>query len=243
MKNIGIPDTPIDPEVVALAQQYGNRRDSLLAIFQALQVKHGGLTDKIISDVARVLHLTPAQAYGVASFYAMLSTHIGPPHTIRLCDSPPCWLRGAAHIHATLEATRGQGWTVTRTSCLGLCDRAPAALVDMQPCGPLTPERVPDSWTGWRGDMPSYQQPLPGEVRVLLAHAGALGSLLIGRRPESRGLSGPPARLAAVCRRCSQGSGSLWCAWPGWCWLSGWAEMAHRRPTTAYADVRGVQCR
>ena len=174
MRNIGIPDTPIDPEVVALAQQYGNRRESLLAIFQVLQAKRGGLTDKIISDVARVLHLTPAQAYGVASFYTMLSTHIEAPHTIRLCDGPPCWLRGAAHIRATLEATREQGWAVTRTSCLGLCDRAPAALVDMQPCGPLTPERVPDIWEGWRGDMPTYQQPLPGEVRVLLAHAGVI---------------------------------------------------------------------
>jgi NADH:ubiquinone oxidoreductase subunit F (NADH-binding)/NADH:ubiquinone oxidoreductase subunit E len=172
MRNIGLPGTPLDPEIVMLAQQYGHRREALLEMFRTLQVTHGGLTEKMVSDVARVLHISPAQAFGVASFYAMLSTHSGPPHTIRLCDSPPCWLRGAAHFRTAVEATSGVAWTVTRTSCLGLCDRAPAALVDEQQCGPLTPERVPEVWQGWRGAAPTYGQPLPGEVRVLLAHVG-----------------------------------------------------------------------
>jgi NADH:ubiquinone oxidoreductase subunit F (NADH-binding)/NADH:ubiquinone oxidoreductase subunit E len=172
MRNIGIPDAPLDPEVVALAQRHGNRHEALLDIFRTLQATHGGLSHKIVSDVARVLHISPAQAYGVASFYAMLSTHIRPPHTIRLCDSPPCWLRGAASIQAMVEATGGEGWTVTRTSCLGLCDRAPAALVDEQQCGPLIPERLPEVWAGWRGIAPTYAPPLPGEVRVMLTHTG-----------------------------------------------------------------------
>jgi hypothetical protein len=109
-----------------------------------------------------------------ASFYAMLSTHIRPPHTIRLCDSPSCWRHGAAAVRAMAEATGGEAWTVTRTSCLGLCDRAPAALMDEQQCGPLTPERVPEVWAGWQGAAPTYTQPLPGEVSVMLTHAGAI---------------------------------------------------------------------
>ena len=32
-------------------------------------------------------------------------------------------------------------------------------------------------WAGWWGEMPTYAQPLPGEVRVLLAHAGAIDPL------------------------------------------------------------------
>jgi NADH:ubiquinone oxidoreductase subunit F (NADH-binding)/NADH:ubiquinone oxidoreductase subunit E len=177
MRNIGIPDPPIAPEVVALVRQYGRRRDALLDILRTLHDTHGGLTDTLLADVARVLHLSPAQVAGVASFYAMLSTHRQAPHTIRLCDSAPCWLRGAASIRAAVEATCGVAWTVTRTSCLGLCDRAPAALVDTQQCGPLTVERLPAMWAGWRGEMPTYAQPLPGEVRVLLAHAGAIDPL------------------------------------------------------------------
>jgi NADH:ubiquinone oxidoreductase subunit E len=110
MRNIGISEAPLDPAIVALAQQHGHRREALVDIFRALQAQYGGLTDNMISDVARVLRLSPAQAYGVASFYAMLSTHRGPPHIIRLCDSPPCWLRGAAPIRAAVEATnRGAG--------------------------------------------------------------------------------------------------------------------------------------
>jgi hypothetical protein len=30
MRNIGIPDAPLDPEVVTLAQRYANRREALL---------------------------------------------------------------------------------------------------------------------------------------------------------------------------------------------------------------------
>ena len=34
------------------------------------------------------------------------------------------------------------GWKVERTSCLGMCDRAPAALVNDQLAGPISFERV-----------------------------------------------------------------------------------------------------
>lgn len=203
MRNIGIPDAPLDPEIVALVQQHGNRRDAILDIFRALQAKHGGLTDHIVSDVARILRLSPAQAYGAASFYAMLSTHIRPPHTIRLCDSPPCWLRGAARIRATVEATRQEAWTVTRTSCLGLCDRAPAALVEAQQCGPLTPERVPELWAGWRGDMPTYAQPRSGEVRVLLAHAGVIDPFSLDSALAHGAYQGLQKRWSSLPNTCS----------------------------------------
>ncbi|MBI3329259.1 MAG: NAD(P)H-dependent oxidoreductase subunit E, partial [Nitrospinae bacterium] len=72
------------------------------------------------------------------------------------------------------EATVGEDWLVERTSCLGLCDRAPAALVDEHACGPLTPARVPDIPGGWRGEVHTYTDPRPGEVRVVLGHVGEI---------------------------------------------------------------------
>ena len=111
MRNIGMVYEPIDPAILALVARYGHNPEALLPIFQELQSRYGGLTDKIVSDVARSLGIPPAQAQGVASFYALLSTSTRPPHALRICDSPPCWLRGAAQVRAAAEQALGlHGW-------------------------------------------------------------------------------------------------------------------------------------
>ena len=56
MRNIGIPDPPLAPEVVALARQYGHRRDAILDILRTLHDTHGGLTDTLLArDVGRLV--------------------------------------------------------------------------------------------------------------------------------------------------------------------------------------------
>ena len=179
MLNIGISYKPIDPEIQILADKYGGQPEAVLEVLRALHERRGGLSQDAIRDVARALNIPQEQAYGVASFYAMLSIQRQEPQTIRVCDGPPCWLRGANEVRAAADAEFGAGWTVGRTSCLGLCDRAPAALVNNQQCGPLTPEHISQIKAGWRGDQQLYSQPLSGEVRVLLAGAGEIDPLSI----------------------------------------------------------------
>ena len=179
MLNIGISYKPIDPEIQILADKYGGQPEAVLEVLRALHERRGGLSQDAIRDVARALNIPQEQAYGVASFYAMLSIQRQEPQTIRVCDGPPCWLRGAKEVRAAADAEFGAGWTVGRTSCLGLCDRAPAALVNNQQCGPLTPEHISQIKAGWRGDQQLYSQPLSGEVRVLLAGAGEIDPLSI----------------------------------------------------------------
>jgi len=62
-------------------------------------------------------------------------------------------------------------WTVERSSCLGLCDRAPAVLVDDEQAGPVAPKEAEKVCEGWRGVPTDYSQPRPGEVRVMMANA------------------------------------------------------------------------
>jgi NADH:ubiquinone oxidoreductase subunit F (NADH-binding)/NADH:ubiquinone oxidoreductase subunit E len=179
MLNIGISYKPIDPEIQSLAAKYRDQPEAILEVLRALHERQGGLTQDVIRDVARVLDIPQKRAYGVASFYSLLSTQPQELQTIRVCDGPPCWLRGADKVRAAVDAEFAAGWTVERTSCLGLCDRAAAALVNNQQCGPLTPERVSQIKAGWRGDQHLYGQPLAGEVRVLLASAGEIDPLSI----------------------------------------------------------------
>jgi NADH-quinone oxidoreductase subunit F len=169
---------PIDPRILALADEHERNPEAILEIFRALHTERGTIAPEAVEDVARTLRIPPQKAYGVATFYSMLSA---PPDTIHVCDGPACWLKGAAYLGAALEAEfnlkREPGTPavkIERSSCLGLCDRAPAALVDEEMCGPLEFQHISKIASGWRGEMPSYREPIPGETRVLLAKAAEI---------------------------------------------------------------------
>ncbi|MEW6716483.1 MAG: NADH-quinone oxidoreductase subunit NuoF [Chloroflexota bacterium] len=159
-----------NPEILKLAESHFRDKSAILEIFQEIQARHGGLNQDVILDVARSLNIPAQRAFGVASFYSMLSLSEQKKPTIRVCDGPPCWLKEANQVHKDLRTKLGDEWHIERTSCLGLCDRAPAALVEDEQCGPLTGKDVSELPKGWRGERRDYSKPLPGEVRVLLAN-------------------------------------------------------------------------
>jgi len=164
---------PIDPDIAILASQHGTRPEALLEIFQEIQDWPEGLTQEVIEDVAHTLHIPAANAYGVASFFSMLSLNAAPSKVIRVCDGPVCWLKRASETRTAIEnETSLSTIRVERTSCLGLCDRAPAALIDDEQAGPLSPADISRLPSGWRGAPTDYSLPRPGEKRVMMALAG-----------------------------------------------------------------------
>ena len=169
MRNIGIPYEAINPEIKELAEQHARNPEAVLEILQALQARHGSLSEHRIEDVARSLNIGAARVQGIATFYTMLATEPHPAHTLRICDGPPCRLRGADTVRAGAEELAGGDWHIERTSCLGLCDIAPAALAGLDQTGLLTPEGLPGLLAGRRAELPRYDRPLPGETRVILA--------------------------------------------------------------------------
>ena len=146
--------------------------EALLEVLVEMQHKHGGLTPELVTDAARQTKTSPSHAYGVASFYSMLSFQ-PQPRVIRVCDGPTCWLRGSSATRRALEAT-GSDWHVERSSCLGLCDRAPAALVNEDQAGPVLAGNAPQLLDGWRSTPSDFSQSRPGELRVMMAGAGQI---------------------------------------------------------------------
>lgn len=164
--------SPIEPEILQLAGQHENNPEAVLEVFQAWQSQHGPLTPETISDIARALQIPPEQAQGIATFYTMIRTAPTPAKTLRVCDGPVCWLK---HSRDILENAALDGdWHIERTSCLGLCDRAPAGLVlshdegfhNGAQVGPLAPGALLAPAT----PSPDYRIPRPGELRVMLSH-------------------------------------------------------------------------
>jgi NADH-quinone oxidoreductase subunit F len=83
------------------------------------------------------MNLPPAEIYGVASFYGMFSLEPRPSVVIRVCDDIACITHGAHELCSALEhqlgpanaAGKSRSVTWLRSPCLGLCERAPAALI------------------------------------------------------------------------------------------------------------------
>ncbi|WNZ07519.1 NADH-ubiquinone oxidoreductase-F iron-sulfur binding region domain-containing protein [Streptomyces sp. 11x1] len=106
------------------------RRDLLLPGLHAINDRIGWISEGALDYLCRRLTVPPAEAYGVATFYAMFSVEPRPATVLHLCTDLACAAAGAADLCAGVEARLGlgSGVSVRRSPCLGLCERAPAAL-------------------------------------------------------------------------------------------------------------------
>jgi NADH-quinone oxidoreductase subunit F len=93
-------------------------RHLLLPALRAAQRRVGWVSPGALGYAARRLTVPPADAYGVASFYALLALEERPAEVLHVCDDLACRLRGA-------EVPEG----AHASPCLGLCERAPASLL------------------------------------------------------------------------------------------------------------------
>lgn len=105
-----------------------DRRDLLLPGLHAINDRIGWISDGALDYLCRRLTVPPAEAYGVATFYAMFSVKPRPATVLHVCTDLACAAAGAQELCAGIEARLGPGVHVERSPCLGLCERAPAAL-------------------------------------------------------------------------------------------------------------------
>jgi NADH-quinone oxidoreductase subunit F len=113
------------------------RRHLLLPALWAVQSRVGFISPGALNYICQRLSVPPADAYGVATFYSMFATEKRPMTVAHVCDDLACRLSGAEAICADLERRLGPAGTPVekgaamwhRSPCLGLCERAPALLI------------------------------------------------------------------------------------------------------------------
>jgi NADH:ubiquinone oxidoreductase subunit F (NADH-binding)/NADH:ubiquinone oxidoreductase subunit E len=176
MTNKKIVHRPVDQEIAALAESHEFQAEAVLEMLVELQNRYGWLNQQQIEDVGRTLRIPPEKVYGIATFYSLLDVKPKANNVIRTCDGPVCWLCGGDEVRSAVEKSFADhpGWKVERSSCLGMCDRAPAALVNDQLAGPLSFERIGELEKVWRGQPRDYSSPRDGEIRVMLANVGVI---------------------------------------------------------------------
>jgi NADH-quinone oxidoreductase subunit F len=124
------------------------QRHLLLPALWSLQERIGWISPGAMNDLCARLSIPPADAYGVATFYALFAVEPRPARVVHVCEDLACRCHGSQELIAQLEEhVGGEGElsadgsaTWYRSPCLGQCDRAPAAMVTVAGDAPL--ERV-----------------------------------------------------------------------------------------------------
>ena len=112
------------------------RPPSIVQHLNALQAEHGWLPPDGLHALAVSLGVPLHRLEGVASFYPHYRRTPPPAHRVEVCRDLSCAMAGGAADLAELRAAAqahaartGEAVEVVEASCLGRCDRAPAALV------------------------------------------------------------------------------------------------------------------
>ena len=125
----------VDGRVARGGHETRELRTHLLPVLHALQGRVGWISEGGLNYACERLSVPPAEAYGVATFYAMFSVTERPPAVVHVCDDLACRVGGADELCERFEAELGPEGagagelTWHRSPCLGMCERAPAMLV------------------------------------------------------------------------------------------------------------------
>ena len=147
MKNL----KELQKDLTHLPSTHPERRAAVMPAMQALQAEIGYLDDAAIETVARITGLSSTEVEELASFYSLLYRNPAGRHIVQICDSVCCSIHGANQLLLAAEkynntplgaVTPDGSLSVLPSICLGLCDKAPAALVDGEALGPLNDESL-----------------------------------------------------------------------------------------------------
>jgi NADH-quinone oxidoreductase subunit F len=150
-------------------------RTMLLPALLEAQKRYNHIPKEIAAQIGSALKVPLADVTGVIEFYSMLYSEPTGERIIRVCTSPTCSARGG---HQCYEETLAQislnddKYFIEKVECLGLCDQAPAALVDETAIGHATPASILDPQNG-------FATPVYGNERIITQRVGQIDPLSI----------------------------------------------------------------
>ena len=126
-------------------------RSRLLPVLQSIQDKKGYISDRYMQETADMFGIHPVEVFSVITFYSFLSEKKKGKHIIRVSNCVSNVMAGSEKVVNEFEkalkiktgqTTKDGKFTLERTSCIGMCDEAPAVMVDDKLIGNITPQKV-----------------------------------------------------------------------------------------------------
>jgi NADH:ubiquinone oxidoreductase subunit E len=126
-------------------------QEDLMVLLKEAQHKFGHVPEEVMAELAESLDIPINDVYGIVSFYSLLSIRPLGRNVIRICQSLPCYLKHCQTIIESVEreigirpgeTTPDERFSFQLTNCIGLCDRAPAMMINSDAHVDLTPEKI-----------------------------------------------------------------------------------------------------
>ncbi|GAB4528708.1 MAG: NAD(P)H-dependent oxidoreductase subunit E [Roseibium sp.] len=245
-------------DIAAICERFGNDRHRMLDILREVQDRFRCIAPATMDVIARETGLTRIEVEGVASFYSFLSLSPKGRVTIRLCDDIVDRYAGLEAVVSAFEEVLGIGigetsadgaFSLEYTPCIGMCDQAPAAMVNDIVLTKLTAESARYAAEALKaGTLP--EQLVSKRFAELTPHQRAVhmvdnnirhaGEVLLGPVPQDAGLDkavrmSPAQIIAAI-----EASGLRGCGGAGFTTGRKWgfaaAESAEKHFVICNAD-------
>ncbi len=167
-------------------------------LHEAQKIYGGWLPRPVVSRIAHTLNLPLADVYGVTEFFTMYYTEPVGRKIIRLCEDAACHIRGGHAVQEALckrlgiepnQTTADGEYTIEPVRCLGLCDHAPAALVNETRHFELSSDRLEVLLE----NKPAHRQrenKIGGLIKVALANVNAVDPESLAEYRAQGGLAG-----------------------------------------------------
>jgi formate dehydrogenase subunit gamma len=140
-----------EARVLAAIERHRHRDGPLIEVLHEVQADFGCIPSGAVPVIARVLNLSRAEVHGVVSFYHHFRTRAPGRHVLQICRAESCQAAGGRAIESHAQKRLGVGFgettpdgrlTLEAVYCLGLCACSPAAMLDDEVHGRVTPERL-----------------------------------------------------------------------------------------------------
>jgi [NiFe] hydrogenase diaphorase moiety large subunit len=252
-------DAPLSRQAIAsVAAAFDNDPRRMLDILRSIQDQFHWISPEAMEIIAGETALSRIQVEGVASFYSFLSLSPKGRVTIRLCDDIIDRFAGLAGIAAIFEMELGikvgetsadGGFSLDYSPCIGMCDQAPAAMINDVIVTTLTPDRARAIAAGLKAGKRPQDVAVPGfdDLSPLERARGMVnsnirhpGPVLLGPVPQDAGLRNAATRAPVDIIDMIEASGLRGCGGAGFTtgrkWRFAASEPAERRFVICNAD-------
>ncbi len=129
--------------------RYPTKRAALLPLFHLIMHEYGFIAAQAIDEASELLQVPASEVQDAATFYEEFRFEPSGKYVVNVCRSIACELCGHENILAKIKEVFGVEnfdttddglFTLFEVECLGLCEMAPAALINGDVHGPLTAE-------------------------------------------------------------------------------------------------------
>ena len=138
-------------EIKAIVQKEGNSKTKLVNVVRQVQLAYGHVSDEMVDIIAKELSIERIEVEGVRSFYHFLSFNGKGSNAIYLNNSAVSEMMGCEKVAEAFEKAAGIKFGETTadgllslnlTSCIGMSDQEPAALVGDVPFTQLDEDKA-----------------------------------------------------------------------------------------------------